>query len=258
MEPTQDTGGKFHANLTKAIYLIIGVLVGYCVMAAYFLFLVPKPIPVVVEKIVEKIVPATTTPVIKSQAVPRVYTFRTLKILDDKGATTTLSAEDAAIVDKVSSVLKKDKDVSSYIKSINQLIISSGNVFVKVRLPDNVGGEEYGFVVDINTPKMLDKFLLKEYYYLDKGTFVLFDYTTSGFSYYMYGASTSVMLPNSTLFGNQSYTAFVGEGASGFQIIATSTDSITFGVFDKTQGATTTGSNITRYKKVGERMFVIP
>lgn len=231
-----------------AICLLAGLLIGGGVAAAYFLLLVPLPEPVVVEKIV--IQQATTTEQVKSLVPAKTYNFRTIQITSSDGATTTLSTEDAAIAKEVEALLKKDTDYSMP----DSIILSSSTALVRVIKGGDSGGYYLDFIVDLASKKLTDKFTARRTFYLDQGTFVSGD--DDGLRYYSYGATSSVKLLNSNLTGNQTYTEYEGPmGGSGYQIVATTTNSVTLGVFDNTKS--TTAVDVSHFEKVGERMFII-
>lgn len=228
--------------------LLTGLLIGGGGVAVYFLLLVPPPEPVIVEKVV--IQQATTTEQAKGMVPAKTYDFLTIKVLNDDGATTTLSTEEAAILEQVGSLLKNDKDYHIP----HSIIVSSSSALVKVGVPKDSGGG-VGFVVDLVNKKITDKFSALRSYYMDQGTLVTGN-DTDGLRYYSYGATSSVKLPNSTLTGNQTYREYEGPmGSSGYQVVATTTNSITFGVFDSTKS--TIEVDMAYFEKVGERMFII-
>ncbi len=237
-------------------FLLLGLILGGGVAYGYFTYLVPKPEPVVVEKQVPVV---QNVPILAFPTAPaKTYDFKAIKVLDSNSATTTLSDEDSVIVESVKELLKKDKDIGSFISSIAEVVVSPGLAFTRVYIPKDSAVSGFGFIIDLEGGKVLEKFSLGNSYFMDQGTFV-FGSDSTGLSYYSYGASASVKVPNSSLTGNQTYVEFDGpNGASGYKVTATSTNSITFGVYDKKQGLTQPGDSTTHYKKVGERAFLIP
>ncbi|MBP6888916.1 MAG: hypothetical protein KBC21_04445, partial [Candidatus Pacebacteria bacterium] len=200
------------------IALLIGLVIGGGAAASYFLFLVPPPEPVVVEKIV--IQQATTTEQVKSMVPAKTYDFRIIKVLNDDGATTTLSVEDSKVVEEVETLLKKDKDYYTP----HSIVISSSSTLVRVGVPKDSGGE-VDFVVDLVNKKITDKFAGPRSYYMDTGTFIIGGYTGE-LRYYSYGATSSVKLLNSELTGDQTYREYEGPmGSAGFQVVSTTTNS---------------------------------
>ena len=245
------------SSTKRAFFILVGVLIGTIGVSAYFIFLFPKPDAVVVEKIVEKIVVATTT---KSIIPARTYDFRLIRTLDDNGATTTLSLDDALVVDTFRKAIKKDKQWSSSLDdkyNVSYIMVSSSYAITFIN--PNKGETGYAYiVVDLNNTKITDKFFSKSLNFMDRGTFI-FGNDVDGLSYYIYGDSSSVKLLNSNLKSPQTYIEFEGPGIiGGYKIIATTTNSITFGVFDRTAGIIQSGDGDSGYKKVGERTFIIP
>lgn len=235
-------------SIKVGLCVLAGLVIGGGVASAYFLLLVPPPEPVVVEKIV--IQQATTTEQAQSLVPAKTYEFLVIKVLHDDGATTTLSTEEAAILGQVESLLKKDVDYSTPYS----IILSSSTALVRVSKGGDSGGYSLDFVVDLANKKVTDKFTAPGTFYVDQGTFVSWD--DDGLRYYSYGATSSVQLANSSLTGNQTYVEYEGPmGGSGYQVVATTTNSITFGVFDSTKKMMDV--DVSHFEKVGERMFII-
>lgn len=242
------------SSTSSLVTLLLGLILGGGLATGYFIYFAPKPAPVVVEKQVP-VVQNTQIPVFPL-APPRTYDFRTIKVLDSNSATTTLSDEDSVVVESVKELLKKDKDVGSLVNSIAEVIVSPGLAFAKVHTSKDGQASGFGFIVDLEGGKALEKFPVGNTYFMDQGTFI-FGNDSSGLSFYSYGTSSSIKIPNSTLTGNQTYVESVGpSGASSYKVTATSTNSISFGIYDKTQPLSQ-GEEVTHYKKVGERAFLI-
>ena len=243
--------------ITPIIFTLVGFALGYSLITSYFLFLVPKPAPVTIEKIVEKTVLVQVPSASVSSVPGRVYDFYVVK---DTGNASTTSDIDKAIIETVSSLLKKDKDVDGALSTTTLEIVVSGDLgFVSVEASKSAVGT-VNFVIDIKNKKVLDRFTSYVRYSADKGTLIFGNANDAdGLRYYMYGASSSVKILNSSLSGGQSYTEYYSEnGANMFELVSTTTNSVTFGVFDKTETVSTQGGGTPHYRKTGERMFIIP
>jgi hypothetical protein len=236
---------------------LLGIVVGALAVSLYFMLLVPKPEPVVVEKIVEKKV---EVPMTKPMPPARSYTYRLISTLDDKGATTTLSLDDAVIVDTVHSTLKKNKNWAALLKddpnAASYIVVSGNYAITNIGIPKDSAGNYY-FIIDLEKGKLLENFSAGMLYFMDKGTFVYG--TDSGLRYYSYGASSTIALLNSSLKSPQTYYEYEGPmGVSGFKVLGTTTESITFGVYDAEFPTMKEGDDTAHLKQVGERTFIIP
>lgn len=243
---------------SKGVVLILsGLGAGVLLATLGFLFLVPEPAPVVVEKIVEKKV---EVPAVKPMPPERSYNYRLINTLDDKGATTTLTLEDAVVMENVHTTLKKNKMWAQFLKddpSAASYIIVSGNYAItSIGIPKDSAGSHY-IIIDLEKSKILENFITNFLYYIDKGTFVFG--TDAGLRYYSYGASSTGAFLNSALKSPQTYYEFEGPmGVSGFKVLATTTESITFGVYDADYPTLKEGDDTAHLKKVGERTFILP
>lgn len=237
---------------------LLGIVVGALAVSLYFMFLAPAPEPVVVEKIVEKRV---EVPAVKPMPPARTYDFRLISTLDDNGATTTLTLDDAVVVETVHTALKKNKTWAQILKSdptaASYIIVSGKYALTNISIAMDSAGFGNYFIIDLDSGKLLETFEAKKLYYLDTGTFAFG--TDNGLRYYSYGASSTKPFLNSSLKAPQTYFEYEGPmGSSGFKVLATTTDSITFGVYDVDYPTQTEGEDFTHLKRVGERTFVLP
>lgn len=263
-------------TVKEVALLFLGFLIGGGLIAGYFLFLGQIQDPIALEKTVSetKVAPTVTSTILtieKTEAKPA--DFRTIHTYsyDNNGMTikNVLSSEDAAIVETIGSVLRNDTMVPSnmeYFTDINNtnypdggsgIIVSSGYAFISIGVPKGGGGED-DIVVDLQNKKVTDVFRGHRRFMLDQNAIIVGN-SDGGFIYYKYGTPSSVKIQNSSLTGNETYTAWDGpEGSTDLQMSATTTTSFTFSVFDKTTGTVAPGDDTAHYKKVGERTFLIP
>lgn len=241
-------GGSLHI---KEISLVIGGLfVGAIAVFCYFLFLAPKPESIAIEETVENIVLATTTlpkiePIISNN-------FRTIDL--NNFSTSTVSAEDVSIVQAMKEIVK-DAVPFNYVKVVinptyNLLTVTGGSV----------GPRMYrNFVIDMKNKKIIDKFIysnVENVTQLGQGTFVF------EFNSYTYGATSSFQLKGTSLENRLTYDSrYADRDMYGDElelvVTATTSNSITYAIFEEDESAKSRATT-TMYKKVGERMFIIP
>lgn len=94
----------------------------------------------------------------------------------------------------------------------------------------------------------------------DKFVFDRYDTGFQELGVYKYGTKASSVISGSLLADNQSYLASQGaEGSGDIEVVKSSANSITVGVYDKTKGATLQPyDDRYGYEKVGEKTFVLP
>lgn len=206
------------------------------------------------------VIVATTT-----QKTP-FFDFREIRRRNPDGYFAPLSAQDMENLQIVISILATEGARSWYtagktvqIEDIEYAALSSGYMFIIVTIPKGGAGVD-AYVIDMKNKKMTDSFYSYRRVYLDSGVHVFIDRNMDDLRYYMYGASSSQVFAGSVL--ASSTTSYVGweggEGSSGIGIIATTTDSITVGIFDWSNPYQKPGDDIVTPKKIGERTFTVP
>lgn len=272
MEPSANNQGNI-TNFSSGVFVkvalvLVGIALGAGAVGYYFVFMVPKSDQAILETVSETTVtnttPTTTVPVSVSKfSVPD---FRIIQTRNADYSPATMSVGDMNIVQTAADVIRKSTSFPRYyskdsdvILDFDGFIVANDYAFVLMGIPKGGAGMN-AFIVDLKNKKLTQTFYVHRWTYLGPGVFVFFDIkTSSGLWYYVYGASSSQMFAGSELKNPQTYIAWEGgEGSSALGVIATTTDSITLGVFDFTNSKQAPGDDMISPEKVGERTFTIP
>ena len=259
---TQPVSGHSSLHVKEISLALGGLLVGAVAVFCYFLFLAPKPEPVIIEKVAENVALATSTPLASVSSKSNNFIIIDLKNF----STSTLLTEDISTIEAMKEIVKKDKEYIELLQRGKPYYVEFKDVVITPTF--SVLSVEYGdvilkvknYVIDVTNKKVVHKFdgFIRGYgsTQLAEGKFVF------GFNSYSYGATSSFPLKGRTLESGLTYDSYYdGQGMLGdfydTVVVATTSNSITYAVFEEDKSAMSRGTT-TMYKKVGERMFIIP
>lgn len=157
----------------------------------------------------------------------------------------------------------QDQKIDSYVTKLTKEYDSAFKVYTKgdrslllYQVPKDGRGYN-AYIYSISACEILTHFTLSNPFWLSETTFV-YGSGYTGLSYYRLGSEAPTVIPNSKLEGNLTYAA--REGGMGYVLldVATTSTSITYGIYDTSKPKRQPGDDIVSFQKIGERTYIIP